>query len=1158
MEDRLDEFEQAWRDGDEPPAISDFLPGEDDPDRSELLRELVKIDIDLRWRAVGGNGNGATQTLPADVLPRLEDYLKSFPELGSTDDCPLELILHEFRVRDFIGDTPSYDEYRERFSGRADEVVSCLSSYEATKVAANDTTDIQRQRPAAATIAEGQQFGEYELLTEIARGGMGVVYKARQTKANRIVALKMILSGNLAGQEEIDRFHTEAEAAARLDHPNIVPLYDVGEADGNHYFSMAFVEGQSLAELVREQPLDPRRSAELVVQIAQALAYAHEKNIVHRDLKPANILIDAAGTPRVTDFGLAKQIENDSGLTATGQVLGTPSYMPPEQALGRTEETLQQVAEQEPVPPRRVNPAVDHDLDTIVLKALQKNAEHRYASAREFADDIDRFLQHRPILARRTSAAARSWRWAKRNRLAAALLVLISVSLVAGLGLTSYASVVYRRMADEESRLRKEETRLREEEARLRVDLSESLYVASMNAADDVIEKSALQQTTANVLARWFPGNPKYRKFVPKESGDLRGWEWYFLFGLPERHRIVVPGRLLSADISHNRLGFGFQGNFAILQFGQTFGGVTWNAHGQLTTAVKFSPDGRQFASAGADGSIAVWEVESRRKIAEFQNGAAVGSLAFNKRGTLLAGHGVDAKIRIWNLETQSQARVITENVSPVPACSISDDGKQLAASVRLGNTFAVRIWDLSSGTPRATFQKQAHTEPIQSIDWSPDGGGIVTASRDRTVRVWNVKDGSLRFSMQRHDQPVFAVAWSPDGETIASGGDDMEIYLTDARTGEQTNVFGHTGGESATVRSLAWLPNGKKLMAAYELGNVQLFDFEKPRPIQRFQVAPTRRDQDVAVIRSNPKQPQFSITYGGVAKQWSHSNGMSAVQPETLTCWNSNGELAASMRGRELIVRKAGGAIARIPLSDSPRSLLWNPKHDTLAIHMRRGVQLWRSTAPKELESTIRLELRPREEVDSIAWSSDGERVLVGTSLGALGIHRHSNGKRIVRIQLSQKSYQPNRIRAIAWRPGSTIFAIGTSINYIFLYDFKTIPRKEGDKLIDIGIGGHDAHIRALAWSPDGTRLATGGADRTVRLWDFNADTLDGISNKRVLTLPHDSEVRDIQWGANGRRLITLTDKGRVTIFDATDGYNGAAAMQARPGDVDWQLKPK
>ena len=181
-------------------------------------------------------------------------------------------------------------------------------------------------------------FGDYELLSEIARGGMGVVYKASQVNLNRVVALKMILAGQLASDEDVKRFYTEAEAAAHLDHPGIVPIFEIGQHDGQHFFSMGFIEGNSLADRVKDGPLPPTDAASIVRKISEAIAYAHEKGVIHRDLKPANVLMDVSGEPKVTDFGLARKLEQDSGLTRTGTVMGTPSYMPPEQAAGKTDE----------------------------------------------------------------------------------------------------------------------------------------------------------------------------------------------------------------------------------------------------------------------------------------------------------------------------------------------------------------------------------------------------------------------------------------------------------------------------------------------------------------------------------------------------------------------------------------------------------------------------------------------------------------------------------------------------------------------------------------------------------------------------------------------------------------------------------------------------
>lgn len=316
-------------------------------------------------------------------------------------------------------------------------------------------------------LGKVRYFGDYELLEEVAAGGMGIIYKARQRSLNRIVAVKMILKGTLARDEDVKRFRVEAEAAANLQHPAIVAIHEVGLHEGQHYFSMDYVEGHSLAELPREQPLPARQAAEYVRDAAEAVHYAHQQGTLHRDLKPSNILIDRQGRVRITDFGLAKRIEGNSDLTLTGQILGTPSYMPPEQATSKRAlvaaasdvyslgavlyelltgrppfrgespaETLRQVEALDPISPRLLSPAVPRDLETVCLKCLEKEPHKRYGTAQLLAADLGRYLRGEPILARPISRPARAWRWCRRRPvhalLAAALLLLISGGVAAG------------------------------------------------------------------------------------------------------------------------------------------------------------------------------------------------------------------------------------------------------------------------------------------------------------------------------------------------------------------------------------------------------------------------------------------------------------------------------------------------------------------------------------------------------------------------------------------------------------------------------------------------------------------------------------------------------------------------------------------------------
>ena len=315
-------------------------------------------------------------------------------------------------------------------------------------------------RPAEPAPAALGCVGDYDLIEEIARGGMGVVYKARQISLNRVVALKMVLSGRFAGPADLQRFRVEAEAAARLDHPNVLPVYEVGEHDGRPFFSMKLAEGGSLAGRVAQLAERPREAAALVAAVARAVDFAHRRGVLHRDLKPANVLLDAAGTPYVTDFGVAKLVGEGaaSGLTQTGAVLGTPGYMAPEQARGEKTpttaadvyslgailyellagrppfragtalDTILQVLDSEPDEPRKFNPAADRDLSAVALKCLARGPAGRYASAAELADDLERWLAGEPTRARPPGLAGLAWRWLRRNAAAAATVMALGVA----------------------------------------------------------------------------------------------------------------------------------------------------------------------------------------------------------------------------------------------------------------------------------------------------------------------------------------------------------------------------------------------------------------------------------------------------------------------------------------------------------------------------------------------------------------------------------------------------------------------------------------------------------------------------------------------------------------------------------------------------------
>jgi tetratricopeptide (TPR) repeat protein len=418
------------------------------------LLEALRADQARRWRA--------GQRLLAEA------YLDAFPQLAGSAEDALVLIWGEALLRFEIGEAPQPAEYRDRFPRHADALAAQFALQSQLDKLPDARTLAPDQSPGATGPPRPRVPG-YEILEELGRGGMGVVYQARHIQLSRLVALKMVLAGSRAGEPELRRFRAEAEAVARLQHPHIVQIFEVGEHDGLPYLALEHCAGGSLAAQLDGTPLRPDQAATLVETLARAAQAAHEAGVVHRDLKPANILRGADGTPKIADFGLAKRLDAQTAATQTGAIVGTPSYMAPEQAGGKTREvgpavdvwalgavlyecltgrpaflgptptdTLLRVVSDEPVPPRKLNPAVPRDLETICLKCLRKEPQRRYASAEALAEDLRRFRGGEAIQARAVGRVGRLWRWCRRKPLVAALSAALIVSLLAGAGVSVY------------------------------------------------------------------------------------------------------------------------------------------------------------------------------------------------------------------------------------------------------------------------------------------------------------------------------------------------------------------------------------------------------------------------------------------------------------------------------------------------------------------------------------------------------------------------------------------------------------------------------------------------------------------------------------------------------------------------------------------------
>jgi WD40 repeat protein len=626
----------------------------------------------------------------------LVSLLESF-ERGQAPDAKELLVQH----REFAA------ELRDFFANRAqlDRLAAPLRQVaEAAQAEAAARRTLDHKEGTGAAPAPGQTiryFGDYELLEEIARGGMGVVFKARQVSLNRIVALKMILKGELASEDDVKRFHAEAEAAANLDHPNIVPIYEVGEHEGHHYFSMKFVEGGSLSRKVAELQKDPQAAARIMVTVARAVHAAHQRGILHRDLKPANILLDAAGAPHVSDFGLARRVEGGGGLTQTGAVVGTPSYMPPEQAAGKKDlnasadiyslgailyelltgrppfrgetpiEILLQVMEREPARPRTVNPRVDRDLETICLKCLEKQPARRYESAAALADDLQRWLDKEPIHARPVAAWERTYRWMRRRPTTAGTLLLSLVLLIVMQALLLYSLTLYRSRDRERhqttmARVEDLQHQGKWEEAR---GLLEQCPARWQDAGWDDLQKKTLLALTHKrmdeVNAAWETGRLEdVESLLDETPEELRGPSWKdFKQSMHAPIRIIpldwkeygVSGVVFNSDGSRLAVfdqltGFGvrvFDPADGRLISKLKTGGVELNEFGGLSIrgvpgdkikCVAFGPDGRWLATGNAEQNlVVVWDITEQKVVRSFPHTGPVHAITFSAADKRLA-----------------------------------------------------------------------------------------------------------------------------------------------------------------------------------------------------------------------------------------------------------------------------------------------------------------------------------------------------------------------------------------------------------------------------------------------------------------------------------------------------------------------------------------
>jgi WD40 repeat protein len=954
---------------------------------------------------------------------------------------------------------------------------------------------------------------------------MGVVYKARQVSLDRIVALKMILAGQLAGEEEVRRFHQEANAAANLDHPNIVPIFEVGEHEGQHYFSMKFIDGGSLAGQAGGKE-GQRRAAEVLVKVAQAVHHAHQRGILHRDLKPANILLDDKGEPHVTDFGLAKRTQGDHRLTQSGAIVGTPSYMPPEQARGervlttaadvyslgailyelltgqppfraeRPVDTLMQVLEREPQRPRSINPRIDRDLETICLKCLEKEASRRYSSAAALGDDLQHWLRGEPIDARPVGPLGRSWRWCRRNPLVASLLAAVAVTVLVG---TSIAWVLALEAREQAQRAEANLIQVNQERDRA----SRRLHVARAQLAQNAWRNNEVRQ----VLKLLDEMRPQ-----PGQE-DLRGFEWHYLWRLCHSEVRRFPGRSVAFSPDGKRLATAGRHGLTVWD---TATGREEHKFPEGSRPV-FSPDGKRLAAIGTERTILVWEVASGGRlltlkgpaflfdILTLKEPAPINAVAFSPDGKYLAsGCGRDqegdwdasqtgGEVRIWEVATGKEVFAL-KTLDGVNAVAFHPDGKLLATTDFAG----VDLRDAKTGKVIKTLDHPG----IRRLVFSADGGFLATTGCDGRIAVWEPEDGQWerkRTLFADSKRRVASLAFHPKGPGLASGGTDKIVKVWEADDGLAEGTYqGHTD----QVTSVAFSPDGRYLASADEGDVVKVWDAERGQDAIRFPA------DDVTSVAFSPDGTRLAAADTG----------------ERVTVWD-----AATQR---VLVKFAGHSRSVYCVAFSPDGRLV-ASGDGEPDEKPGTVHVWDAGTGRPIYSFKGQKGGTPGEghswsVTSVAFCPDGKRLASASLDQSVKLWDLTNGKQLLDLR-----GQPGPVNAVVFSPDGKWFAGALSVE-----DQLGTPKRGDVRVWDAETGlevrtfeAHATEVRALAVSRDGRYLASAGGDNKVKVWDTQSweaiHILEG----------HTSWARSVAFDRDGRRLASSDGDGTVKLWDLTTG---------------------
>jgi WD40 repeat protein len=1011
----------------------------------------------------------------------------------------------------------------------------------------------------------------YEVLGVLGKGGMGIVYKARQLGLNRTVALKMILSGGLATADALDRFRREAEAVARLQHPHIVAVHEIGEwraGDGGAalpFFSLEFVSGGSLAQKLAGVPQPPRESALLVETLSRAVHAAHQKGVIHRDLKPANVLLAEDGTPKVTDFGLAKQLDDDSGQTREGDVMGTPSYMAPEQAAGDIKsfgpatdvyalgailyecltgrppfkgstllETLEQVRSREPVPPTHLQPRVPRDLETICLKCLQKEPGKRYLSALALADDLRRYLDGQPIRARPVTPWERAVKWAKRRPAIAGLMALVVAVTVAGLAgiFWKWQEAVAAQGREAARAAEALDLAGKEKEAN---ELAQKARTKAEEAEQQTRKKN--EQLQRQAYASNIDGAVRALAANDVEKAEtclrdcplaLRRWEWYYLQRQCQAALFSVPGNGSVAYTANGKQLATLTGGNVMFYDSGTGRPVGFLSESAGTDHRMILSPNNQWVVLGGGGAFGsfkatVWD-QGTGKLLRTVTGfrGEILATAFSPDGSRLVVAGGEradeGELKILDVGTGAVVLDLKQTGVSIRGACYSPDGKRLAIA---GQDKSVRLWDVSTrpsgrqagGKELQTFQ--GHEGPVNAVAFSPDGRLLVSGGEDGAVRIWDIA-ANKQVTCRGHARGVVDVAFSPDGQRVASGGIDRTVRLWNIYGVELATYRGHRG----TVTSVCFNADGTHLASAGDDGSVKVWDATAPPA-----ALPPAMGRFASVVAFDPAGGRLATAnLSGVVRVWDHQTGrlLSSAAHQgpvwALAFRPGSQELASASTDRTVKVWDAGGRLLRtFSFPAEIRGIVYSAQGTRLAVRTAAGVvAVLDAVTGREVFSH---KGNANEGPSGLAFSPDGQRLALADN--------GSGGERARIVELAGGrtllDFRGHRatLLGLAWS-GNRLATLDTD-GLVKVWDATT-----GQE--ELTLHGHVPSIGgALAFSPDGQRLAS-VTDRECKLHEL-------VEGKELLSLPGAAQaVCPLGFSSDGRYLAT-SGAGGVQVLDGGRG---------------------